>query len=144
MFQLRDGFLGFGFGVLLCAALVPSFVPVLSVVEGQLLPVVDSTKLEGLRSDQNGVYFRTEFNKRRNCKYLGLVWYRVLAGGVNERVVVKFPRVAGDNSDSTRSTGRQRTGEWFLGMSEEELANSWAEVRHQCHFLWPTTTRFYP
>ena len=144
MFRLLENTLGMGFIGLLALALTPAFAPMLSKWEGEILPVIRDVSLYDIRPDMDGTYFKTSFDKVRDCEFIGLVWYRNDGSGVSERVPIRFPVEEGDQSDRSRAEGKQRTGEWFLRMRSDELKDSFAEVRHRCHILWTTKTQFYP
>lgn len=145
MFQVyKSGLFNVFISGLFLMAVIPPLSPILADFEGRLMPVTKDLAVEDFRHDAAGVYFKATFDKVRECEYLGLVWYRVLSDGRKERVVIRFPRAANDDSDRTRAEGVQRTGEWFLAMTPQEFETSYAEVRHRCHPLWSTVTVFYP
>jgi hypothetical protein len=145
MFRSADRItINFIASVLFLMAITPPLAPFMQEIESRLLPVVSDVKIIDLQEDDGGVSFRTSFDKVRGCKYVGLTWSRTLPGGLKEKVAIDFPRSPTDESDSTRPTGEQITGRWWLAMSLEDFKNSTAWVRHECHILYESVTQFYP
>jgi hypothetical protein len=145
MFQASDRLaINFIASALFLMAITPPLAPLMQEVEGKLLPVITDMQIIDLRSDGEGVSFRTSFNKVRGCKFVGLTWFKQIPGGLKERVAIDFPRAANDESDRTRPTGEQVTGRWWIGMGLEDFEQSTAWARHVCHPLYESVTQFYP
>lgn len=116
-------------------------------IETRWLPVVgklDILRVDAMPDGQSEIYVR--FDKLRNCKYLGMAWYR------GDRTKPSFERVEfdtllpkGERPNPTRPIGEQVAGPWRIAMPPDELrGNSFVELRHECHQLWETRTEFYP
>ena len=143
MRKFAESFIGAWFGVLLIAVFIPVFFPFLSELEGKYLPVVDGVGVFNIHQDGEWTILDIRFNKKRNCEFDGLVWYRFSAGNYI-KIPIDFPDSVIDESDQSRDTGIQWGHNWRLKMSPEDLKLSKAEVRHYCHFLWRTPTHFFP
>lgn len=115
-------------------------------VETKYFPVVSKLSIERSYQDSDGksvVY--AEFNKIRNCEYVGLSWYKGSRDSKFQSVRVVLGRAEGDESSQNRPQGRQSSGPWTISMPLEELKNnSFAQLSHRCHPFWITTTDFYP
>ncbi len=142
MFRLLDALNNVVFAGLITAALVPFAVPIASQIEGRVFPVVTDAMVFNLRYDGEYTTVDATFNKRRDCDFDGLVWY-INTGAFYKRIRINFPN-DGDDSDQTRATGQQIATDWKLKMKPEDLEGSFAELRHICHPLWRTRTRFFP
>lgn len=114
-------------------------------LETKYFPVVGKLEVHQIhRLDETTTRLFVSFRKLRNCQYLGISWFR---GNPEhfERVPVVLMRAPGDISSPNRPIGHQAAGPWDVLMNEEDLRrNSFAELYHRCHFLWNTTTNFYP
>lgn len=128
--------MGLGFTVY---SIGPSF-------EQKYFPVVSKLTMINVSSDEEGhAVLMAEFNKMRNCEYLGIAWYRGTQSQGFERVPVMLLRSAGDRSSPNRPTGRQRSGPWVIHMPVNEIdGNSFAQLFHRCHPFWTSTTDFWP
>ncbi|MCW4115662.1 hypothetical protein NPA31_011875 [Aurantimonas sp. MSK8Z-1] len=86
----------------------------------------------------------TEFDKLRDCEYLGIAWYYNEASAF-ERVSMVPIRDPDDTSAPNRPTGAQRAGPWRIAMSAEAVrGKSFVQAFHRCHPFWTTVTNFYP
>ncbi len=116
---------------------IPVLWPLGAEIEGKLLPVTKRLSVESVTPDEGGVSFYVNFDKVRQCKYIGIAWYL----GDNRLVLELEP----DNhlAPPTRPTGGQYIGPWRL-LGVNTLKGTHAFVFHRCHFLWQTVTPFYP
>lgn len=114
-------------------------------IETSYFPVVDRLNLlsvEEVVGDRARIF--AEFNKLRDCEFIGIAWYKGKRDGNFERVPVTLMRMPGDNSSPTRPLGLQRSGPWVIGMTPDDLRNnSFADLFHKCHPFWTTRTEFY-
>jgi hypothetical protein len=138
---------------LIVSLLAPVFFAVASIMviglgteyEGTLFPVVSEARITSIEAYEGGSLITVEFEKRRDCKYLGISWYRGTIGGHFERVNLDLRPQGIEPDGSTRPTGLQRGGPWFVDIPLDEVtSNSFARIRHQCHPLYETTSIFYP
>lgn len=115
---------------------IVAFYPSLPKIEGRVLPVVSDVAVESVEKTPNGVSFFVRFKKNRQCKFIGLQWYK---NGV--QLILEFEPES-SRKLPTRLTGKQFSGPWEIkGVSS--LRASEATVVHQCHPLWQTHTSFY-
>lgn len=115
-------------------------------VESAVFPVVSKLVITARHDNGDGTTtIYAYFRKLRDCDFVGISWYRGRQDGEFERVPVQLIRKPGDISSPNRPVGAQRSGPWIIGVPIGEVdTNSFAELTHHCHFLWPTKTRFYP
>lgn len=117
-------------------ALTPAVFAVGPWVESRVFPVVtDVEVLEPVRLGQ-GVSFYTRFEKRRQCEFIGLVWY----DGPHRHAVEFEPEA--HLSPPTRPIGAQATGPWRVS-GITRIDGTRAVVFHRCHPLWLTVTEFF-
>lgn len=114
-------------------------------LETRFFPVVNSFHI--LRADTVGpgkVAIDLAFNKRRSCEFISVIWYHGKPDGMFNRAIIDTTNVA--NIIYNRPLGNQRLGPWVLHIPRRDLFNnnSFAEVIHRCHILWPTVSRVYP
>lgn len=116
-------------------------------VEGRIFPVVGKLHITAMSYDpiEKRTVLQVEFNKIRDCEYLGLAWFVRLSTDSFERVPVEIRRASTDKSSPNRPTGLQRSGPWLVNLDPETLKNrSFALLSHRCNPFWVTTTEFYP
>jgi hypothetical protein len=116
-------------------------------VETHFFPVVGKLTIEKIVPTEDGqseVY--AIFEKKRNCEYIGIAWYRGNRDiGPFERVALVLMRADGDDSSPNRPVGFQRSGPRKVSVPTDEiLNNSFVELFHKCHPFWTTRTEFYP
>lgn len=113
-------------------------------LETKFFPVVTNFKIIKETVSDDRVEISVEFEKKRDCAYLGTAWYRGHRTKIFEQVRFATQPVSGRVSPSW-PVGKQSSGPWTVFLSKEDLAsNSFAEFYHQCHLLWITRTEFYP
>lgn len=115
-------------------------------IETYFFPVVSKLTIEKMEAiDDGSATVDAYFTKLRNCEYIGIAWYRGQRDGGFARVPLVLTRAPGDDSSPNRPVGAQRSGPWLVSMPVSEIkANSFVELKHQCHPFWVTTTEFYP
>jgi hypothetical protein len=117
---------------------LPVAAPILTEAEADYLPVVSKAKISSVAPDlAGGVYFYINFEKTRQCEFLGISWYD--KNGV--RLVLDLEPSA-KNTPITRPTGEWNIGPWRL-FGVETLEGTRAYVHHKCHPLWTTISRLY-
>jgi hypothetical protein len=117
-------------------------------VEGEVRPVVADVELSEARHvpDEGWLVWFT-FEKARGCQFEGLAFY----GGQRDE---RFARLSVDldpdesdvssGIDQSRPAGKQKAGPWLVRSPKEQGPETWfADVRHRCHPLWLTRTRFW-
>lgn len=134
-----------------CLAATFSFTVFLAWTAGPVVerwifgPVVSKLRIVSLEETADGhSLLLAEFTKLRDCEYVGIAWFRRFDEGF-DRVPVELMRLPTDTSSPNRPLGTQRAGPCVIHLSPNELrTNSFAQLRHDCHGLWTTTTEFYP
>lgn len=128
--------------------MVTTFIFIMNVgptLETRYFPVVG--KLQILKTEWRGpevTRIWAAFTKIRNCKYIGIAWYK-REGLTFTRIPVIVLREIGDESSPNRPVGSQKAGPWDVFISTHQLrTESFAELSHRCHPLWTTTTEFFP
>jgi hypothetical protein len=117
------------------------------LIETRLFPVVGKLQILTMTDDPQGnTVVDVAFDKRRDCEYVGLAWFR---GRHDSELgfmrVAVVTRAASDTSNPNRPTGRQQAGPWTIAVPPAEIAsNSFAVLYHRCHPFWITRTEFYP
>lgn len=115
-------------------------------LETRFFPVVGKLQILKVETTPEGhskIY--AAFEKRRNCKYLGISWYRGSRVMGFERVPLTLYRHPGDDGSPNRPIGFQKAGPWVVAIPPDEIrSNSFAELHHSCIPLWTTVTEFYP
>lgn len=105
--------------------------------ESTMFPVVTDVQITVMRSASAELEIEVEFDKLRPCKFEQLIWHDPLG----QRIDVDFEPDA-DEYPRDRPTWKQRAGPWIFHRGT--LEGSMAIVRHSCHPLWYTESRFYP
>ena len=121
--------------------LLHTFGPALGRIEGNFYPVVRGTKIVTVTDDGLTSVFEGTTEKIRDCDFVSIRWF-----------VGKFDGAARSDAqllilerDKLRPSTAFDFGPWAVRLDETELrGNSFAEVQHHCHALFPTVTRFYP
>lgn len=121
--------------------LLHTFGPALGRIEGNVWPVVQHTKITKVTDDGLTSVFEGTTEKIRDCDFVSIRWF-----------VGKFDGAARSDAqllilerDKLRPSTAFDFGPWAVRLDETELrGNSFAEVQHHCHALFPTVTRFYP
>jgi hypothetical protein len=130
--------------LLLCAVgLIPIAFPIFSKYEGQWLPVVTNVETVALDYVAEGILVDVEFDKVRQCEFIGISWY----DSFRERVPIVFnpEPERPETTDLPRSRPvmeDQRAGPWLL-LGIDTLDGSIAIVSHRCHPYWITYSMFY-
>lgn len=114
----------------------PVAVPVISRLEGDVLPVATNFEVVSSASQNSQTFIYVTFNKARHCEFLGVNWYLDTT-----RLNVVFLEDKG-KAPLSRPVGGQTTGPWRIDIPT--LDGTTAEVLHRCHNLWLTTTKLYP
>ena len=145
MKEMAERLTGLATGLVLTILLFSLFIlfPRISYYEGEYFPVTGNVTLQILAEDDKGVYVRANFDKIRNCEFIGLNWFRFSPKGALIRVPLKFLD-DGEGPVISRPVGKQEGVRWFIGVTGAELPVTLAEAKHRCHPLWQTTTQFWP
>ena len=106
-------------------------------------PVVTKMRIVDLTGDGARTFVSIEFQKLRDCEFVGIAWY-VKTDGAFERVPILLHQPRGDGM-YTRPVGVQRAGPWEVSLTPRQLIGfSFVKMYHRCHGLWTTETDFYP
>jgi hypothetical protein len=122
--------------LLLLAALLPIYGPMLPTIEGYLLPVTSKIQIVNPAadpSDAGSMLFTFTYTKYRACEYLGT------------EARVKGLHVDFENTEAaniTRVPGPQISQVWRLRSTD--LADLAIYFIHRCSPYWITITRAYP
>ena len=135
--RLRN--IGIAAGAIALLALTPY-----KEIETKFFPVAAPAKIYNSQVTSAGIEIYVSFTKNRNCKFLGLEWYK----GTPTKGLAKIPLTFLEDRGhdiASRPVGVQLAGPWLLeGIDLHELHHhSFAIARHECHPLWDTITRFY-
>lgn len=128
------------------AVLLVTFFVTLPGVETRYWPVVQKLEILSVADagDGRSLVFG-QFNKVRQCEYVGIAWFRRNSNGVLERVSIETRRLPTDEASPNRPLGEQKAGPWIIAIPHDELIGvSVAELTHRCHPFWTTVTHFYP
>lgn len=121
--------------------LLHTFGPALGRIEGNFYPVVRGTKIVTVTDDGLTSVFEGTTEKVRDCDFVSIRWFVGQHDGPNrsDAQLLILER------DKLRPASAFEFGPWAVRLSEADLRqNSFAEVFHDCHMLFPTVTRFYP
>lgn len=115
-------------------------------VETRFFPVVSKLKITKILAEgESSSRIYAEFDKKRDCEYIGISWFHGHPAGDFERVPVSLLRREGDSSSPNRPLGLQKAGPWIVSVPPAELRkNSFARLTHRCHLFWVSTTDFWP
>lgn len=113
------------------------YYPRLSILEGEVLPVVENVEIVSTIKGADGITVFLKFDKTRNCEFYNLNWYKN-----NVRLLINFAPER-EISHHSRALGAQLIGPWYF-YDIEKLEGTHAEIIHSCHPLWRTITHFYP
>ena len=134
--MIAKNILGMSLGTLVTLFCIIILAPILSSIEGKVLPVTDKLTITSLTEDKAGVILEGSFNKLRHCEFISLEW-RTPFG---QRIEYSFLE---DYEPISRPTGGQIIGPWLL-FKVKSLNDLEAVVTHKCHPLWQTKTILYP
>lgn len=125
------------FAALLLLAFTPALFAAGPLPESRFFPVVKQTRIVDEQPGIDAVSFYVDFIKQRSCEFVDITWYRG-----NVRVGVAFEPGA-ELMPKTRPAGSQFAGPWAV-IGVDRLEGTTAIVRHRCHPLWITQSKFYP
>lgn len=138
----------FSFAIIFVAT-VATVLTVGPYLETRFFPVLDKLVIDEVTEispDMTAV--RVHFNKRRNCDFLGITWYRGNRNGTTDgfyRVELVLLRDPNDTSSPNRPIGYQKAGPWQVAMPAKSIrTESFVDMYHSCNPFWTTRTEFYP
>lgn len=138
--------LKFAFGTTIALSIVTVFFALGPTLETRYWPVLDKLQIKEIRSVgpmESEIY--VAFNKRRDCDYKGIAWYRDDGPAGLVRVVIQVLRAPGDIAPPNRPLGYQQSGPWRIALPAAQIrGRSVVETIHVCHWFWVTRTKFYP
>lgn len=121
--------------------LTNTFGPALGRLEGNIWPVVRNTEITYVTDDGLTSTFGGTTRKVRDCNFSGIKWFAGKHDGSNR----SDAQLLIQERDKLRPAAPFEFGPWSVRMEEKELRdNSFSEAYHNCHWLFPTVTRFYP
>lgn len=119
-----------GLILLLLAAFLPVYGPVMAYVEGAALPVTSPIEVFDVKTEVDGTLsFRFKFTKYRACEYLGTAWT------IRGAQVDAHPL----NPLGTRAPGAQASNRWAIDATSLDGSEVW--FIHRCGFAWLTATK---
>jgi len=115
-------------------------------LETEWWPVVGKLKINSMETPRPGwTLIRVNFEKLRDCEYVGLSWYVGQRPDNFERIAVSVQRDPEDTGSPNRPLGLQRAGPWLVAVDTKEFTRgTFAQLQHRCHPFWISTTDFYP
>lgn len=121
--------------------LLHSFGPALGRIEGKFWPVVRAAQITSVTDDGLTSVFEGTTDKIRDCDFISIRWFV----GQHDGAARSDAQLLILERDKLRPISPFGFGPWAVRLSEADLrGNSFAEVQHDCHMLFPTVTRFYP
>lgn len=108
-------------------------------VEGFVFPVVVDVEISETEQLEGGMTrIWGSFYKARECDFEDLAFF-LGTPGTDARVSLEF-----EEGSRLRENGQFDYGPWLVQMTPGQLrAGSYSVVRHRCHPLWLTETRFH-
>jgi len=116
-------------------------------LETRFYPPVGKITITSMADNGDGTTtLYVEFDKFRDCEYIGMAWFRGTYGTEFQRVSMSVvPLAVNGTSIPTRPIGHHRAGPWIIGVPIDEIMNnSSAQIFHRCNPLWMTTSEFHP
>lgn len=132
--------LPFLFFALIGPVLTVIYWPTLATLEGKYFPVVSGVRVLSAGGIPEGRLSFWEFEKVRDCDFLDLTFYEGRRGERFSIITTDFNPDGG--IDTSRPTGENVAGPW-LHYTTSPPENWFSDVRHRCHPLWITRTRFW-
>lgn len=137
MFQALHKFSSIIITLLIFLISFPIISPYMAEFETKYLPVIKNIKVLPPTLHRDGISFYVNFDKIRQCEFIGLSWY----DNNGTRLKLDFESSA-KNTEETRPTGEWNVGPWFLH-DVSSLEDTRAYTFHKCHPLWITISEFF-
>lgn len=107
-------------------------------IEGKFSPVITDVEITKIVPEGSGVLFSGTAFKRRDCRFINLVWY------LKKSTDIVDARLDLRENAKVRDIGPFKFGPWFVAITPIELVNeSFALATHNCHGFWQTETVFF-
>ena len=133
-YRIVDNYLALILLVLLM--FLPVYGPLMTQLEGQLLPVTSKvTIIADEAAPGGGRNIRFSYVKHRACEIVGTS----LRIGEQE---VGFEPAVNDNMPRTRLPGQQVSRLWHVSADDLTGVELW--FTHRCHIFWLTSTQVFP
>lgn len=133
--------LAVSFYIAMAGLLAMAALPLMDRYEAQVLPVMDEFRVLERTSVEGGVMISGDMRKRRDCRFVELVFY---AGDVSDRqslremLFVQFLDVP-HGVYTSREPGRQPWGPWFLRAPRTAAGpDVFMRITHRCHKAYDT------
>lgn len=120
--------------LLLFFVLLPIYGPLMPVIEGQFLPVTSKVVFKNVTPVEGGLSVRMQFEKLRDCEFLGVTADR-------DGISVDFEPING-GLPITLPAGDRLSRPWLLGSTDLEGIR--LRFTHRCGPWWITVTVGYP
>lgn len=118
--------------------LVSGFADQIGKAEGSMFPVVADVELLKVEKTPYGTIIEGTARKERPCDFLKVEWF------LNTKDGISPARMRSLEGTKVRPTGDFKFGPWVVALTPDELlTSSSSQVRHRCHWFFPTITRFY-
>lgn len=120
-----------------------------SAYEGRVYPVVTDFKVSSIIEEPltGSILVSGSFVKNRSCELSGVAFFANSGVGLPDyRIRLETnPFQLTDYSGAHRQKGLQEFGPWRLYVSKQIfLERTYSTVTHKCHFMYATTTHWYP
>lgn len=118
-----------------------ALVPAMPHIEGKVLPVTSDTEIRivgGYEGREGWTVIEGSAVKERPCNFEAVRFY------LGDRKAHARAQLIFLETTKARPQGRFAFGQWAVQLTPEQLrTNSYAIVKHSCHWVWPTYTTFY-
>lgn len=109
----------------------------LGKIEGYFSPVVHNFEIEKVVKVHNGLELYGNFDKSRNCSFVGVEAY-LKSNDQRSAVDVEFR-----DNEVIRTRGKQDFGPWFVRLQPEQLKNFKLMSVHSCHLIFNTVSKMF-
>jgi len=138
------------FPLMVIAAFGPVWFPFMPGLEGKILPATSKMEIIEKENLEDGtLLISTKFEKKRYCEFIGMT---VIVDG--RKMEIESSNTPARFTSYTLPVGYYFGGPWEISwpvgtppaINNDVVSTDDMEItlRHNCHPLWPTITKFYP